>query len=111
MLNKFKSTYTLDKKLAVIIPMDVKGAVYYEKQFVKMFSDFFGGVTTYDIKGAYVMENGSIEYDNGKYIYSFYSEMSETQENAIVELIEQMKVDLNQECIGIEYNGKFTMVF
>ena len=111
MLNKFNSTITLNKKIGVIVP-SVNGleAEYIEKLNV-MFSSFFGGSSTTKIKGYYTMNDNSLCEDNNTLVYAYYNEMTEEQENEIVSIIQDMKTVLNQECIGIEYNNQFTMVF
>lgn len=108
---KFNKSLTLDKKVAVIVPTGLSYSMEMEKTFVRFFSDNFGGATTMNIKGAYTMNNGEIEYDNGIYIYAWYSEMTDDQADTFVSLVEKAKELLHQECIGVEYDNKFTLVF
>ena len=111
MLNKFNSTITLSKKIGVIIP-NVDGLeIEFIKKLNVMFSNFFGGSSTMKIEGYYTMNDNSLCKDNNTLVYAYYNEMTEAQENEIVSFIQDMKVALNQECIGIEYNNQFTMVF
>lgn len=111
MLAKFNSTVTLKNKIGVIIP-EYKGL---EKQYIEkfnvMFSNMFGGSSTIKIDGYYTMNDNSLAHDNNVMVYAYYNEMTDEQETIIVNSIQEMKEILNQECIGIEYNNQFTMVF
>ena len=111
-MNLFESTLTLDKKIGVIIPkMDGLEKPYIER-FKLMFASMFGGSSETTLSGYYVMNDDSgLAKDENVFIYAWYGEMTEQQEIDIACLIKEMKVALNQECIGIEYDGKFTMVF
>ena len=111
MLAKFNSTITLKNKFGVIIPSVDGLEKPYIERFQIMLSDMFGGASTIAIDGYYVMEDGSLCNDKNIMVYAYYNEMTEKQEEKIVNLIQEMKVALNQECIGIEYQNQFTMVF
>lgn len=119
MMDLFENTITLDKKIGVIIPKvepwlngieDGQGC--YKRLFASMFSVLFGGATiTSDLQGYYYMNNGNLAFDDNIMVYAYYSEMTQGQKEEIAKAIQKMKTDLNQECIGVEYEGKFTMIF
>lgn len=111
MLNKFNSTITLKNKFGVIIPSVDGLEKPYIHKFQVMLSNMFGGASTINIEGYYTMNDNSLCKDNNIMVYAYYNEMNDEQEDEIVKTIQEMKVALNQECIGIEYNNEFTMVF
>lgn len=112
MMDLFENTLTLDKKIGVIIPKVNGLEKPYIEQFKTMFALMFGGSSETTLSGYYVMNDESgLAKDENTFIYAWYSEMTRQQESEIATLIKQMKTDLNQECIGIEYDNKFTMVF
>ena len=111
MLAKFNSTITLKNKFGVIIPAVDGLEKPYIHKFQVMLSKMFGGASTIEIEGYYVMKNNDLCKDDNIMVYAYYNEMTEKQEEEIVNLIQEMKVALKQECIGIEYKNQFTMVF
>ena len=117
---------TLSHKIGIIIPdvttQDVEGRVvtqeYYKNYFVSAFLTFFGGATcTSDFKGYYKYEDGphkgETSFDNNILVYAYYDEkdMTKDREEFIYDLIQKMKKELKQECIGIELDGEFKMIF
>ena len=108
---KFDNTITLSNKLAVIVPKEHKLSEFYVAKLQSVLSDFFGGATATDCSGAYVMEDGSLCLEQNVIVYAYYDTMSTEQEERLVQLVLNMKHDMKQECIGIEQNGVFQMVF
>ena len=116
MLNKFNSTITLKNKIGVVIPKaecNPYAMNYMEhiEAFESFFAVAFGGATKQEITGAYKMENGITAYDDSIFVYAWYSEITPAQEDVFVAMVNSLKEDLEQESIGIEYNGNFTLVF
>lgn len=108
---KHLETVTLDKRIGVIIPQGLEKSEVHTKAFVLMFTDFFGGASVQEVKGTYTMEDGNIAYDDNLQVFAWYSEMSERQEQVIIQHIQLMKQELNQECIGLELNNQFHLIF
>lgn len=111
MLKHFNESITLDKRIGVIIPQGLEKSEAHTTAFIRMFTDFFGGASVQEERGTYTMEDGSIAYDNNLLVYAWYTEMSERQEEVISQHIELMKQELKQECIGLELNNQFHLIF
>lgn len=109
--NKFK----LKDKVAVFVPStsDVNQVVDNEKyinETLELLSKMFGGASAEDVKGAWVSEQYGLVVEEIKNVYAYASELNDENVGKIVEYCEKLKLELNQEAIGLEVNGEFYLI-
>lgn len=108
-IDKFDNKLELNNRISIIIP---EGTLqnYYKLAFMEMLSRICGGATEFPINGYFVLENQELAKEGNIMVFSYYSTMNDQDIQEIYNLIITMKCKMNQECIGLEENGKFYLV-
>ena len=111
-----KFVFDLDSKVAIYVPStnnavescDNSGMV---KRVLSRLSELFGGATASDAVGGWVsMEHGLIT-ERVTIVYSFCkSEVFADNIDAILDLCEAIKTEMNQEAVTLEYNGQVKFI-
>lgn len=68
-------------------------------------SSMFGGVTSYEVEGSWVSDEGVLMTEDVSVLKSFYSGSDETSRHIVTELALAIKKDLRQDAVTIEQNG------
>lgn len=113
-LKNLESLKALSQKVEIIIP-DEKGNVFqyqeeYRDYFLTVFSKMFGGATSVQADGGYMAKNGKLIMEKVYKVYSYTDEITPENLSKILEYAEWLKMEMNQECIGLEVNGNFYLV-
>lgn len=70
----------------------------------------FGGFTTFDAMGGYMMSSGEMHAEPIKVIRSFASGLSDADLSFARDLAAMVAVKLDQECVSLEIDGALTFV-
>lgn len=106
----------LSSKVTVYVPSTVNVNIEIDnKKYVDMvaskLSQWFGGSTSCQAQGYYVADDKSLVTEKTTMVYG-YCTTSQLEEHAsdILQLVNDLKNEMVQECIGFEINNKFYMI-
>ena len=110
-----KGLFCLDHNVKIYVPstIDVNKKIdnsSYVKQALELFSDLFGGATSYDAKGAWLSKKGLVVEDV-KIVESYATkEALEKGLNKVLRYAEKLKRELKQEAVSVEYDNKLYFI-
>ena len=111
-----KFIFDLDCKFAVYVPstLNVNESTdnsIQVKEVLKELSTLFGGATATEAFGAWVCDNGELVTEKVTIVYSFCtSEQAREHIQGVVKICEELKKEMNQESITLEYNGQVKFI-
>ena len=113
---KFSEMDSLATKVAIYVPSTididkpVNNSEWIEKTAV-FFSDLFGGCTACDVSGYWITHEKQLIREKPVIIYSFTTEeKAQEAETKIIEYVQEMKKEMRQECISVEYNNRLYFI-
>lgn len=101
--------FRLSQKVKFYLPLAFDTDLENYKKVVILMSNLFGGTSSYEVEGSYIMENGELVFDRVKIIESFADSIKNSDVEILRELALELGQKLNQESMGLEING--TMYF
>ena len=111
---KFK--FDLNCKFAIYVPstQNVSESVDNSDQVKYVLTELsriFGGATTTPARGAWICDDGETVLEKIDIVYSFCtSEQAAEIFDAVIEICENLKKEMNQEAITLEYNGQVKFI-
>ncbi len=111
-----KGLFSLDHNIKLYIPSttDVDKKTDNTKQVnhtLKLFSDLFGGVTSYDAIGAWNSQEAGLVTEKVKIIESYATkEAVEAGLDKVIKYANKLKKDMSQEAISLEYDNKLYFI-
>lgn len=106
----------LNSKVTVYVPstVDVDKAIDNKAQVEKVarcLSDSFGGATASPVQGYWVASNGDLVVENTTMVFAYCTTDGATEHMPkIIRLCRELKRDMNQEAIAMEYNGQMYFI-
>jgi hypothetical protein len=97
--------FRLTEKVKFYLPLNQANDLKNYQRIVRIMSELFGGTSSYEVEGSYVMDSGELVFDRVKVIESFASRISNSDIELLESLAREMGAELNQESIGLEVNG------
>lgn len=116
MLEKYAK---LSAKIAVYVPstFDVNGkdenklSEKWIEEFSILFSKLFGGCTSYNARGNWISEKNALVSESVTIIYAFSEqETIDNNLNWIISAIQNMCIEMKQECISLEYKNNLFFI-
>jgi len=113
---KFSEMDNLDAKIAIYVPstIDIDHTVDNAEQVEKtavFLSDLFGGCTACNVSGYWITDNKKLKKENPVIVYAYTTEAkAQEAEEKIIDFVQQMKKEMQQECISVEYNNRLYFV-
>ena len=80
------------------------------KELQVEFSRMFGGCTTYQANGSFIMDNGKLVNEKIMIIQSFINELNDTQIEQLKLICERLRIEFNQQTISLEINNELMFV-
>ena len=113
---KFSEMDSLATKVAIYVPATVNidspidNAEQVEKTAVFL-SDLFGGCTACNVSGYWITQEKKLVQENPVVVYAYTTEeKAQEAETKIIEYVQEMKKEMRQECISVEYCNKLYFV-
>jgi len=108
----------MDKKIAVYVPsidkngnkIDVSMREYMITDILFVLSNLFGGSTEYSAKGHYLNKEKKMVSEDVTVIVSFTDTLDDFDKRMVRELAKEIKAELNQESVAIEFNGTMELI-
>lgn len=113
---KFSEMESLTTKIAIYVPstLDIDKPVDNAEQVEKtacFLSDLFGGCTACDVSGYWITDNKKLIKEKPVVVYAYTTEAkAQEAETKIIEYVQEMKKEMQQECISVEYNNRLYFV-
>ena len=113
---KFSEMDNLNTKISIYIPstLDIDKPVDNAKQVEKtacFLSDLFGGCTAFEAAGYWIDSNKKLIKEKPVVVYAYTTEEKAREaEEKIIDFVQQMKKEMQQECISVEYNNRLYFV-
>ena len=115
-IKQLKGLFSLDHNIRVYVPSTLKGDKKTDnsaqvKEALSLFSDCFGGATSYDAKGAWTSTVHGLIVENVTIVESYGTrEQMDKHLETIVKFAGKLKKDMEQEAISLEYDNKLYFV-
>lgn len=87
-------------------PLSADEAEKAVKETARFLSQLFGGATTISGKGMWLSQDGSLITEPVTIVYSYARGLTRGQRKAVLSYAKQLRDDLGQEAVMIEFNGK-----
>lgn len=113
---KFSEMYSLTTKIAIYVPstIDIDSPVDNSAQVAKtavFLSDLFGGCTACDVSGYWITQEKKLVQEKPVVVYAYTTEEKAREaEEKIIDFVQQLKQEMSQECISVEYNNRLYFV-
>ena len=113
---KFSEMDNLNTKISIYIPstLDIDKPVDNAEQVEKtacFLSDLFGGCTSFDASGYWIDSNKKWIKENPVVVYAYTTEdKAQEAETKIIDFVQQLKQEMSQECISVEYCNRLYFV-
>ena len=113
---KFSEMDSLTTKIAIYVPstIDIDSHVDDSAQVEKtaiFLSDLFGGCTACNVSGYWIDSNKKLIKEKPVVVYAYTTEAKAREaEEKIIDFVQQMKKEMQQECISVEYNNRLYFV-
>lgn len=113
---QLRGLFCLDHNIKIYIPstVDVDEKIdnsIHVNQALILFGDSFGGATSYDAIGAWVSTNKGLVTEAVKIVESYASRESvELHLDKVIKFANQLKKELKQEAISLEYDNKLYFI-
>lgn len=106
----------LNSKVTVYVPSttDVDKVIDNRPQVeavARLLSDCFGGATASPVKGYWVANNGDLVVENTTMVFAYCTtEQATIHMPEIIQKCRELKRDMGQEAIAMEYNGQMYFI-
>ena len=115
-MKNLKFKFDLNCKFAVYVPSTVNINEETDNseqvnKVMKSLSVLFGGSTATPAFGAWVCEDGNLVTEKVTIVYSYCTSDQATEHiDKVVKICEDLKKEMNQEAITLEYNGQVKFI-
>jgi hypothetical protein len=111
MNNYFDGFFKLSSKIVVYVPSTIYNVKIdnseYVKKIAEYFSEIFGGCTSTNSTGWYKANNGDMIFEEITQLFSYCTtEQMNLHHKDIIKFLMDIKNELKQEALMIEYNGE-----
>jgi len=108
---KLQAAFKLQHKITMYVPATIHDKeidnMHYVDEVATKFSIWFGGATALEAKGFWVSVEGGLIKEKVTPVYSFCTkEALKENIDKVVELLEKLKIKLEQEAMALEINGE-----
>lgn len=113
---KFSEMDSLATKVAIYVPSTVNIDVAIDnsdmvEKTAIFLSDLFGGCTACDVSGYWITQEKQLVRENPVVVYAYTTEdKAQEAEEKIISFVMDMKKEMQQECISVEYNNMLYFV-
>lgn len=113
---QLKGLFSLDHNIKIYIPStkDVSQKIdnkKYVDSALKLFGASFGGATSYDAIGAWLSQEQGLVTEGVKIVESYATrEAIEEHLGEVIAYAQQLKTELTQEAISLEYDNKLYFI-
>ena len=113
---KFSEMDSLSTKVAIYVPSTVNIDVAIDnsdmvEKTAIFLSDLFGGCTACDVSGYWITQEKQLVRENPVVVYAYTTEEKAREaEEKIIDFVQQMKKEMQQECVSVEYNNRLYFV-
>lgn len=113
---KFSEMDNLNTKISIYVPstIDIDSPVDNSAQVEKtaiFLSDLFGGCTACNVSGYWITQEKKLVQEKPVVVYAYTTaEKAQEAETKIIEYVQEMKKEMRQECISVEYNNRLYFV-
>lgn len=113
---KFSEMDSLTTKIAIYVPSTCNidtpiNNVYMVEKTAVFLSDIFGGCTAIEASGYWIDSNKKLIKEKPVVVYAYTTEeKAQEAEEKIISYVMDMKKEMNQECISVEYNNRLYFV-
>lgn len=113
---KFSEMDSLSTKVAIYVPSTVNIDVAIDnsdmvEKTAIFLSDLFGGCTACDVSGYWITQEKQLVRENPVVVYAYTTEEKAREaEEKIIDFVQQMKKEMRQECISVEYCNRLYFV-
>lgn len=113
---KFSEMDSLATKVAIYVPstIDIDNPVNNSDMVEKtaiFLSDLFGGCTACNVAGYWITQEKKLVQENPVVVYSYTTEEKAREaEEKIIDFVQQMKKEMKQECISVEYCNRLYFI-
>lgn len=113
---KFSEMDSLATKVAIYVPSTVNIDVAIDnfdmvEKTAIFLSDLFGGCTACDVSGYWITQEKQLVRENPVVVYAYTTEdKAQEAEEKIISFVMEMKKEMHQECISVEYNNRLYFV-
>lgn len=113
---KFSEMDSLATKVAIYVPstIDIDNPVNNSDMVEKtaiFLSDLFGGCTAFEASGFWIDSNKKLIKESPVVVYAYTTAAkAQEAETKIIEYVQEMKKEMQQECISVEYNNRLYFV-
>lgn len=113
---KFSEMDSLETKVAIYVPQTVNIDVAIDnsdmvEKTACFLSDLFGGCTACDVSGYWITQEKQLVRENPVVVYAYTTEEKAREaEEKIIDFVQQMKREMMQECISVEFCNRLYFV-
>lgn len=113
---KLAGLFSLDHNIKVYIPSTINinqefDNSQYINKALNLFSDLFGGATSYDAMGAWSSPTAGLVTEKVKIVESYAtSEAVESGLDQVLEFAQMLKTEMKQDAISLEYDNKLYFI-
>lgn len=113
---KFSEIDSLATKVAIYVPSTVNIDVAIDnsdmvEKTAIFLSDLFGGCTSFEASGYWITDNKKLIKEHPVVVYSYTTEEKAREaEEKIIDFVQQMKKEMKQECISVEYCNRLYFI-
>lgn len=115
-MNKLSALVPLKSKITVYVPatvsvnQEIDNAAYVER-VARTLSACFGGATASPVRGYWVSDSGELVKESTTMIFAYCSTAdAEKYIDDVVSLCYELKREMGQEAIALEYNGEMYFI-
>ena len=113
---KFSEMDSLSTKVAIYVPSTVNIDVAIDnsdmvEKTAIFLSDLFGGCTACDVSGYWITQEKKLVKEKPVVVYAYTTEEKAREaEEKIIDFVQQMKREMMQECVSVEYNNRLYFI-
>jgi hypothetical protein len=113
---KLFENFSLNEKISIYVPstVNVNEKIDTQKNVIdvsKKLASIFGGSTAIKTNGNYISNDGILVTEEITVVYAFCTtEDLEKNEDEIIAICENLKIELKQECIALEVSNKMYFI-
>lgn len=107
--------FNLSEKIAITIPTtanvnEAQDTSNYTDDAMTLLGSLFGGATAYQAQGAWISEEYGLVKEAVTVVQASAGVITEGDLDAVITFAERMAIELNQEAVALEHNGKLYFI-
>lgn len=105
----------LSDRVAIYVPstIDVNKSIdssLYVERVADSLATLFGGCTSMNVDGYYMSDRVGLVGEKVTIVYSYVESINNDVIASLLDICESLKLELNQECISLEMQGKLYFI-